>query len=162
MSPRMRAWLAWVVLLGATRLGVADGGVPILVSTAEGRTWTLMMRPARPSVGPIELDLLGSTGTPARLELREQDGPWQALSFEAGTDARVVHARTELESAGSCAFRLWVPGVDTPFEAGVEVSERPAGTFTQWPWACAWIPMVLLLWLRSRAIRARLYTAPHG
>jgi hypothetical protein len=156
------ASLACLVALAVARLAWCDGGVPILVSTAGGRTWTLMMRPASPSVGPIELDLLGLDGAAALLEMREQDGPWEALSFEAGADPRVVHARTELERAGACEFRLRVGGVDTPVEARVEVAERSAAVSTQWPWALAWVPMVLLLWLRSRAVRARLYTAPHG
>lgn len=153
---------ACLVSLAFASLACCDGGVPILVSTLGGRTWTLMMRPASPSVGPIELDLLGSDGTAALLEMRERNGPWEAISFEAGPDPRVVHARTELESAGPCEFRLRVGGVDTPVEARVEVSERSAAVSTQWPWALAWVPMVLLLWLRSRAVRARLYTATHG
>jgi hypothetical protein len=31
-----------------------------------------------------------------------------------------------------------------------------------WPWVLAWVPMIGLLWLRARALRARLYTAPHA
>lgn len=156
------AWLACLVALAVARLAWCDGGVPILVERVGDRTWTLMMRPARPTVGPIELDLLGPPDSKFVLEMRAPSGPWEALSFEAGADPRVVHARTELESAGPCEFRLRVGGVDTPVEARVEVSERSSAASKRWPWALAWVPMMLLLWLRSRALRARLYTATHG
>jgi hypothetical protein len=162
MKRGVLAWSAGLVSLAFASSACGDGGVPILVHTVGGRSWTLMMRPASPSIGPIELDLLGSGGAAALLEMREQDGPWEVLSFEAGADPRVMHARTELESSGPCEFRLRVGGMDAAVEARVEVSERSAVVSMQWLWALAWVPMVLLLWLRSQAVRARLYTAPHG
>ena len=162
MIRRTRAWLAWVVLLGFTRLGWADGGVPILVVKAGDRSWTVLVRPAQPSVGPVELDLLGPGGSSAVLEMREQDGPWEALSLEAGPDPRVLHARTILEGTGSCEFRLRIGDVAAAVQARVEVSERIGTAAAHWPWILAWIPMVGMLWLRSRAIRSRPYTAPHA
>lgn len=162
MNRRTRAWVAWIVLLGVTRFGWADGGVPILVVKAGDRSWTLLVRPAQPTVGPIELDLLGPAGSGAVLALREQDGPWEALSFEAGADPRVMHARATLERPGACEFRLRIGDQAAPSQARIEVVERPGAATTQWPWILAWIPMVGALWLRSRAIRARPYTAPHA
>lgn len=162
MSRRTRTWLGWIVLLGATRSGWADGGVPILVVKAGDRSWTLLVRPAQPMVGPIELDLLGLGGSGAVLEMREQDGPWEMLSLEAGPDPRLVHARAMLERSGPCDFRLRMGEGTAPAQARVEVSERPGTAMAQWPWILAWIPMVGVLWLRARAIRARPYTAPHA
>jgi hypothetical protein len=49
-----------------------------------------------------------------------------------------------------------------PAEVRIEVSDAPASLAPQIPWLFAWIPMLLLLWLRSRAIRARHYTAPQA
>ena len=156
------ASLACLVALAFARLAWCDGGVPILVERVGDRTWTLMMRPARATVGPIELDLLGPAGAEVLLEMREGNGPWEVLPFEPGPEARVSHAPTELTAIGPCEFRLRVGGADTQALARVEVAERSAAMSAHAPWALAWIPMVLVLWLRSRALRARLYTAPHG
>jgi hypothetical protein len=162
MIRRTRTWPAWIVLLGFTRSVCADGGVPILVVQAKDRSLTLLVRPAQPAVGPVELDLLGLGGSGALLEMREQDGPWEVLSLEAGPDPRIAHARTTLARSGACEFRLRICDGTAPAQARIEVSERPGTAMARWPWIFAWIPMVGVLWLRSRAMRSRPYTAPHG
>ena len=162
MSRQPIAWLAWLVFLGFTRLTLADGGVPVLVVKAGDRSWTVLMRPARPVVGPIDLDVLGPASSDAVLELREGDGPWESISLESGADASVMHARVTLERSGTCDLRLRVCDSTASAQACIEVSERPDAAMAHWPWVLAWVPMIGLLWLRARALRARLYTAPHA
>jgi hypothetical protein len=155
-------WTVLIALFASTRCAWSDGGVPILVVKDAGRQWTLLLRPAQAAVGPIEFDLLGPDGSQASLELREQDGPWESLAFETGPDPRVSHARTTLSQAGPCQVRLRFGWMSQPAEVRIEVSDAPASLAPQIPWLFAWIPMLFLLWLRSRAIRARHYTAPQA
>lgn len=162
MSRQPIAWMAWLALLGCTRLALADGGVPILVVKAGDRSWTVLVRPARPVVGPIELDVLGPPESDAVLELREAEGAWESIPLEVGADAGVMHARVTLERSGTCDLRLRVRDSTASARACIEVSERPDAAMAHWPWILAWVPMIGLLWLRARALRARLYTAPHA
>jgi hypothetical protein len=140
------------------RPGLCDGGAVMLVDRAEGRSWTLMMRPARPAVGPVEFDLIGNGSADARLALREADGPEEVLAFEPGPAPRVAHARTTLDREGSCVLRLLAPGSGAPAEIRFEVGPAAEPTLSRLPWILAWIPLCALLLLRAQALRSRNYT----
>jgi hypothetical protein len=109
-------------------------------------------------VGAVEFDLIGLGGEDAQLELRQGEEPGLVHSFEPGPSPRVAHVRTAFERPGSCVIRLRAPGLERSPEIRIEVGPPSVSVLERLPWILAWIPMCLLLWMRSRALRSRLYT----
>lgn len=152
-------WIATVLItLVLSARAVADGGVPIATHSEGASTWTVLLRPASPRVGPVEFDLIGPDASEAQLELVEDGLPAVVHGFASDAPgARVAHVRTDLERVGKCVVRVRLPGSHGACVATLQVAAPAAGWTAQLPWLFAWVPMVVLLAVRERA--ARSYTA---
>lgn len=137
----------------------ADGGVPIASVVSAAGSWTLMVRPAQPAVGPVEFDLIGPGAQDAVFELEEEGGRPEVVVSAAGPDPRLAHLRTDLRTAGRCVVRVRVPNASQTLEAVLQVAPEAPGVMQRLPWLLAWIPMSALLVARAVASRARSYTA---
>jgi len=159
----MSAWRGLVVagvLAMRAPSALADGGVPIASVRSSESTWTLLVRPAQPMVGPVEFDLIGPGVQEAEFELREEGGRPEVIAVAPGTDPRVAHVRTDLGTAGQCMVRVRIPKAPQPLEAELQVSPEMPGIARRLPWLLAWVPMSALLLVRAIATRGRSYTAP--
>jgi hypothetical protein len=139
---------------------MADGGAPIASVTAGEHTWTLLVRPASPTVGPIEFTLLGPASPSATLRLLAAQEPApEVLGLEPqdGVIGRV--ARTSIGTAGDCTFEVTLEGHGGALLKGtIPVTPRAPGWRERWPWLLAWVPVAALLALRARAVRGHRVT----
>lgn len=136
---------------------LADGGAPVASVRAGDTTWTLLVSPASPCVGPVEFTLLGADQPAAVLRVWEADqGTVQELRLEArpGVIGRWVHA--QLDNAGACRFELVLDGVASPLLSGTLPVGSPQPPWqARWPWLLAWVPVAAVLALRALAMRCR-------
>lgn len=151
---RRAAFRATTCLAFVASAASADGGAPVATARRDAATYTLLVSPASPTVGPVEFTLLGPSQPAARLRLIEAQDLAQELSFAQGTLAAGGTARTTLDTPGTCRFEVMLDGERQPLLAGeLPVQPAPPDWLARWPWLFAWVPVAVLLALRARAER---------
>ena len=135
---------------------LGDGGVPIASVRRDAATFTLLVSPAAPTVGPVEFTLLGPDAAAARLRLVETDEAPQQMAFATVPGLPGAVARTTLDLAGACRFEVRLPQDTSPLlEGELRVQPAPPAWSARWPWLFAWVAPAMLLALRAVAERAR-------
>lgn len=147
-----RTLAAIAALLAAARVR-GDGGVPIAASADGASARTLFMRPAQARVGPVEFTLL--VGGEARCALALQ-GPSDAapvvVPWRVDRATGVPTAFAEFTEAGAWHVRVVGETSVEPLEAAVQVADAQPSWHERLPWLLAWLPMVLVLAVRNRAV----------
>jgi hypothetical protein len=153
-----RMLLTALAVLG-TRLACADGGVPIDSRMVGSERVTLLMTPARPSVGSARFTLLGHGGGPAEIQVRNGDHR-ERTALEAEPGRPGLHAQLDFAVEGPALVTVHAGAATEPLlQSEVTVGPQATAWMARWPWILAWLPMLGLVTLREWLLARRLHSA---
>jgi len=161
---RVATAVAAVALAAGAIAGDASGDGGALVARGEvgGAAAAVFILPVPPRVGAVEVEAVGRSwrAAPPRIEMRLGDLVVGALSEPCPDDPLASRAVLMLPEAGDWALR--VESAAGRLEALIPVAAAPPPWRTRLPWMLVWVPLLLLLALRTRLAGATGRTAAAG